>query len=117
MMTNTLRSRAYAGEADLEAIVAFLNLVEEHDLVEEGSSLTELREEFNEPSFDAAHGLRLYENEQRALVGFAQLYIAEDAADKDGFLWFKVHPAYRTDRIEPVMFAWAEEQLRKRGRV
>jgi len=117
MITTTLLSRSYAGEADLEKIVTFLNLVEAHDLVEEGSSVTELREEFNEPSFDSANGLRLYENEYGELVGFAQLYLAEDAAENDGFLWFKVHPAYRTDRIEPLMFAWGEEQMHKRGRV
>lgn len=116
MITNALRSRAYAGEADLETIAAFLNLVEAHDRVEEGYSAAELREEFNEPSFDAANGLRLYENAQGQLVGFAQLYAAEETADNDGFLWFKVHPAYRTDQIEPLMFAWAEEQLRRNGR-
>jgi mycothiol synthase len=117
MITNTLRSRAYAGEADLEALAAFLNLAEAHDRVEEGSSVTELREEFNEPGFDPVNSLRLYENTQGELVGFAQIYMAEDSADNDGFLWFKVHPAYRTGQIEPLMFAWAEEQLRQRGRV
>jgi len=116
MMTNTLLSRAYAGEVDLETIAAFLNLVEAHDLVEEGSSVAELREEFNEPSFDPVNGLRLYTNAQGELVGFAQLYFAADSADNDGFLWFKVHPAYRTEQIEPLMFAWAAEQLRQRGR-
>ncbi len=85
--------------------------------VEEGSSVTELREEFNEPSFDPVNCLRLYEHAPGELVGFAQLYVAEDTADNDGFLWFKVHPAHRTDRIEPQMFAWAEAQLRTRGRV
>lgn len=116
MMTNTLLSRTYAGEVDLAAIAAFLNLVEAHDQVEEGSSVTELREEFNEPSFDPVNGLRLYTNAQGELVGFAQLYFTADSADNDGFLWFKVHPAYRTDQIEPLMFAWAEEQLSQRGR-
>lgn len=114
-MTNMLRSRAYIGEADLEPIVAFLNLVEEYDRVEEGSSVSELREEFAEPSFDTINGLRLYEDEHGALVGFAQLYVAEDATEQDGFLWFKVHPTHRAHQIEPRMFAWAEEQLRQRG--
>jgi mycothiol synthase len=117
MPIDTLIARAYAGETDLGAIVAFLNLVEAHDCVEEGSSVTELREEFNEPSFDPASGLRLYENAHGELVGFAQLYSAEDTADNDGFLWFKVHPEHRTGRIELQMFTWAEEQLRGRGRV
>lgn len=113
---NTLLSRNYVGEADLAKIVAFLNLVEAHDLVEEGSSVSELREEFNDPSFDAANGLRLYENEQGEMIGFAQLSLAEDAVENDGFLWFKVHPAYRTNRLEPLMFTWAEAQLRQRRR-
>jgi mycothiol synthase len=117
LMTNALQSRAYAGEIDLEAIVAFLNLVEDHDRVEEGSSVSELREELTEPSFDSVNGLRLYENEHGALVGFAQLYIAADSAEQEGFLWFKVHPAYRTNQIEPRMFAWAEEQLGQHRRV
>lgn len=86
MTTGTLIPRPYAGESDLEKIAAFLNLVEAYDQVEEGSSVSELREEFNEPSFDSANDLQLYENVHGELVGFAQLYLAANSAENDGFL-------------------------------
>lgn len=117
MIHDTLIYRAYAGESDLEPIAAFLNQVEAYDQIEEGSSVNELREEFNEPGFDAANSLRLYENEQGELIGFAQLYAAEETVDNDGFLWFKVRPDYRDGTIEPAIFAWADERLRQFGRV
>ena len=117
--------RPYAGESDLAQIADFLNLVEAHDRVEEGSSVEELREEFSEPGFDPLRDLRLWEDEAGRLVGFCQLWAVEETPDNDGFLWFKVHPelrggelALRADAggIEPEMFAWAAARLRERGR-
>ncbi|MEN9937327.1 MAG: hypothetical protein RLZZ387_3906, partial [Chloroflexota bacterium] len=43
MTTIAITSRPYAGEADLAPIAAFLNTVEAHDQVEEGTSAEELR--------------------------------------------------------------------------
>lgn len=117
MTDQPLNIRAYAGETDLEPIVAFLNMVEEYDRTHEWISLSELREELSEPGADPARDIRLYTDEQEQLIGFAQLYVAADTADNDGFLWFTIHPAQRNGQIEPLMFAWAEEQLRERGRV
>jgi mycothiol synthase len=117
MTTTTVTARPYAGESDIEPIAAFLNLVEAHDRLEEGSSAEELRVEFAEPGFEPERDLRLYENEQGEIVGFCQLWAVEDTADNDGFLWFKVHPSHRNGDLEPQMFAWADARLRERGSI
>jgi mycothiol synthase len=117
MTVATITSRAYRGEEDLAPIAEFLNLVEAHDRVEEGISVAELREEFGEPGFDPARDMRLWQGEDGRLVAFGQLWVAEENEDNDGFLWFKVHPELRGGELEPQMFAWAEAQLRQRGRV
>ncbi|HWQ16098.1 MAG TPA: GNAT family N-acetyltransferase [Roseiflexaceae bacterium] len=100
---------------DLTPIVDFLNLVEAHDQVDEGSSVEELRTDFTEPGFDPSRDVRLVEDEEGRLVGFGELWAAGQSADNDGFLWFKVHPELR-GAVEPELFAWAEAQLRARGR-
>jgi mycothiol synthase len=115
--TITITTRPYIGETDLAPVADFLNLVEAHDRIEEGTSVAELREEFGEPGFEPERDLRLYEDEMGQLVGFAQLWAVEDTDDNDGFLWFKVHPQHRGGELEAQMFAWAEERLRERGRV
>lgn len=117
MTTITITSRAYAGEDDLAPIADFLNQVEAHDRLEEGISVAELREELSEPGFDPARDQRLWQDEDGRLVAFGQLWVAEENEDNDGFLWFKVHPELRGGELEPQMFAWAEAQLRQRGRL
>lgn len=116
MTTSTLVSRPYAGEAELETIADFLNLVEAHDRVEEGSSVAELRVDFSEPGFDPTTNVRTWEDGDGRMVAFAQLFSAEETVDNDGFLWFKIHPQARGGELEGQVLAWADELLRARGR-
>ncbi|MEN9937743.1 MAG: hypothetical protein RLZZ387_4322, partial [Chloroflexota bacterium] len=112
-----ITSRPYAGEADLAPIAAFLNTVEAHDQVEEGTSAEELRVDFAEPGFDPSRDVRVWEDDGGRIVGFGQLWAVEETADNDGFLWYKLHPELRDGTLEPEVFAWAEGRLRERGRV
>jgi hypothetical protein len=66
--------RPYAGEADLEAIASLINAYEAIDQLNEGTSVSELRQELDEPSVNKDRDLRLGEDADGQLVGFSQLY-------------------------------------------
>jgi len=93
--TLDITARGYAGERDLPAIVALINRCEVLDQLDEGTSAAELRLEFSLPQFDPARDLRLWEDADRQLVGYGQLWFHDEAADPDGFVWYKVDPAAR----------------------
>jgi mycothiol synthase len=113
--TLVLTARGYRGESDLAPIVEFLNMCEAHDQVEEGISVEELRLNLEEPGFDPARDLCLLEDDEGRLVAYGELWGAEQNVDNDGFLWFKTHPELR-GVAERELFAWAEAELRERGR-
>jgi hypothetical protein len=48
----TLTMRPYAGDADLEAIANLINTCEAVDQLDEGTSVSELQQQFDEPSLD-----------------------------------------------------------------
>lgn len=55
---NTLTMRSYAGEPDLQAIADLINACEAVDRLDEGTSVCELRLEFDAPSVDKARDIR-----------------------------------------------------------
>lgn len=112
----TLQARTYAGERDLEVIATFLNLCEAHEHMDEGTSPSELREEFSSPTFDTARDIRIWEDSDGTMVGFAQIWIPAAGEVVDGYVWFKVHPEHRDGTIESEIFAWGAERMREVGR-
>jgi mycothiol synthase len=72
MMAN-LSARCYAGDRDLDAIAHLINTCEEVDRLDEGTSISELQQKFNTPSLDVARDIRLWEDANGKLIGFAQL--------------------------------------------
>lgn len=108
--------RPYAGEADLEAIANLLNICEAVDRMDSGTSVPELRQEFDQPSLDKARDLRLWEDADGKLIGFGQLWIPESGEEIDGFLWFRVHPTARGGDLERQIVAWAEGRMREVSR-
>lgn len=112
----TLQARQYAGEADLQPIADFLNGCEAHDHMDEGSSPGELRDEFSSPTFDTARDIRIWEDGDGTMLGFAQIWIPAAGEVVDGYLWFKVHPEHRDGTIESEIFAWGTERMREVGR-
>jgi mycothiol synthase len=57
--------RPYAGEADLEAIAHLINTCEVVDQTDSGTSVSELRQSFNDPSVDKAHKTSIFGKMQR----------------------------------------------------
>ena len=105
--------RPYAGESDLEAIAYLINTCEKVDRLDEGTSISQLQQEFNEPSLDKARDIRLWEDAEGKLIGFAQLWIPEPGEGIDGSLWFRVHPDARGGDLEAAAIAWGEVRMRE----
>ncbi len=109
----SVSSRAYAGESDLEAIAHLINICEEVDRLDEGTSISELQAEFNQPSRDLGRDICLWEDAGGKLIGFAELSISETGEPIDGWLWFRVHPEARGGGVEAAVVAWGERRMRE----
>ncbi len=112
----TLTMRPYAGETDLETIAHLLNTCEEVDRLEQGTSVSELRTDFENPSIDKARDIRLWEDADGNLIGFGQLWIPESGKIIDGWLWYCVHPHSRGKDLEKQIFAWGEQRMQEVAR-
>lgn len=108
-----LSARCYAGDRDLTAIAHLINTCEEVDRLDEGTSISELQQEFNAPSLDVARDICLWEDAEGKLIGFAQLSVSEPGEVIDGWLWFRVHPDARGGDVEAAAIAWGEVRLRE----
>lgn len=100
-------------ESDLEAIAHLINICQSVDRLYDGTTVSELQQEFNAPSFDKARDIRLWEDAEGKLIGFAQLWISEPAEVIDGSLLFRVHPDARGGDIEAAAIAWGEVRMRE----
>lgn len=114
MFTLTMRLLAIA--TDLEAIAHLINTCEEVDRLENGTSVSQLRTEFDNPSIDKARDIRLWEDADGNLIGFGQLWIPESGEIIDGWLWYCVHPHNRRKDLEKQIIAWGEERMREVAR-
>jgi mycothiol synthase len=112
MMAN-LSARCYAGDRDLDAIAHLINTCEEVDRLDQGTSISELQQEFNAPSLDVARDIRLWEDAEGKLIGFAQLSVSEPGEVIDGWLRFRVHPDARSGDVEAAAIAWGEVRMRE----
>jgi len=108
-----LSARCYAGDRDLDAIAHLINTCEEVDRLDQGTSISELQQEFNAPSLDVARDIRLWEDAEGKLIGFAQLSVSEPGEVIDGWLWFRVHPEARGGDVEAAAIAWGEVRMRE----
>ncbi|MEB3178569.1 MAG: GNAT family N-acetyltransferase [Nostocaceae cyanobacterium] len=108
----TIHMRPYQGETDLQPIADLVNSCDGFDKLDAGTSVTELRTEFETPSVDQARDLRLWEDGDGRLIGFGSLWITEPSETIDGFLWFEVHPDARGGNVETEIITWAEERMR-----
>jgi len=108
-----ITTRLYQGEDDLQPIVDLLNICEEHDHLEEGVSLSELRDEINDPRLEPTKNLRLWFGSDNALVAYAEFHGPVDQIAVDShaaaFVWFKVLPDARATGLEEQIIAWAKE--------
>lgn len=111
----TVNMRPYAGETDLQAIAHLINTCEAVDRLEEGTSVEELRAEFDSPLLDKGRDICLWEDDSGKLIGFAKLSIPESGEAIEGWLWFRVHPDARGGDLERQIFAWAEKRMGEVG--
>jgi mycothiol synthase len=112
-MIANLSARCYGGDRDLTAIAHLINTCEEVDRLDQGTSISELQQEFNAPSLDVARDIRLWEDAEGKLIGFAQLSVTEPGEVIDGWLWFRVHPDARGGDVEAAAIAWGEVRMRE----
>ncbi len=101
-------------ESDLELIVVLLNAAEAVDHVEQGTSLTEQREEMNTPDFRPTENAFAAEDEDGRLVAYAGLRMLREPAESGFRTWFNVHPMFRGRGLEDRMLARLEERARER---
>jgi mycothiol synthase len=92
-----------------------LNRCEADDHLEEGTSLSELRDEINDPQLEPTKNLRLWFGSDNELVAYAEFHGPIDQAAVDShaaaFIWFKVLPTARGTGLEQQIIAWAQEQV------
>jgi mycothiol synthase len=112
MTTLEITARGYTGEQDLPTIVELLNRCAQASPFGEGTTADELRMEFSLPRFDPLRHLRLWEDASGALIGFGQLWIHDEAAEPDSFLWYRVRPDLRDGALDELIIAWGAEQTR-----
>ncbi len=109
----TVVMRPFTHENDLNRIAHLINTCYTVDEIDNSTSVTELREEFDTPSINKAKDLRLWENESSELVGFGSLWITEPSKVIDGFLDFYVHPDARGGDLETQIIGWGEVRMRE----
>jgi mycothiol synthase len=114
-------ARPYAGDADLPAIVDLLNLCGTSDRLDESFDVAGQREELTGPDVDQARDVRLWEDAEGRLVGYAQLWIPPDTEGGElaAGCWFRIHPDTRQQGLEREIIAWGSEVVgavaRERG--
>ncbi len=109
----TLTMRPYRGEADLDAIAHLINTCDAVDQLDQGTSITELQQEFNTPSLDQARDLKLWEDTEGKLIGFGQLWIPPLGEVSNNFFRFFAHPRVRGSDLEKQIVAWGEGRMRE----
>ncbi|BAZ14807.1 Mycothiol acetyltransferase [Calothrix sp. NIES-4071] len=105
--------RPLRGDEDLPAIANLINACNDVDRLDDGTSVQELREEFDMPSVDKARDLQLWEDENGILIGFGDLWITEPSEVIDGYLSMYVHPAARGKGLETEIIEWADIRMRE----
>ncbi|HEY0604002.1 MAG TPA: GNAT family N-acetyltransferase [Herpetosiphonaceae bacterium] len=113
----TLTMRPFAGEADVPQIVDLLNICEAVDRLDQGTSISEIREDLSDPTLDVQRDLGVWEDADGTMVAFCRIYIPPAGDDLSSFIWFRIHPNLRWNYgLEAELFGWASEQVREVGR-
>ncbi|KST62840.1 GNAT family N-acetyltransferase [Mastigocoleus testarum] len=111
--TNNINMRPYAGEVDLEAIANLINFCDATYQLDQKTSVSELRDDFNTPSFDQESDICLWENIDKKLIGFGSLWITEPSDSIDGYLSIYVHPNLKNSALQSEIIRWGESRMRQ----
>jgi GNAT superfamily N-acetyltransferase len=71
---------------------------------------------FDAPDVDRARDLRVWQDSRGKLIGFGQLLISEQKDEIEGYLYFDIHPAWRSDTLGNEILQWSEQRMREVGR-
>lgn len=116
MNTQTrIKSRAYAGEQDLQPICDLLNLNDRHDDLDEGvATVAGWGADLAHPETVLERDARIWEDESGRVVGFGRLWFPQpgEEPDTDAYFLMPVHPEFRNEGLEEEMLRWAEGQVR-----
>ncbi len=106
-------ARPYAGDTDLPAITALLNLCDAVDTLDDSYTEDDLRREFDSPELTPAKDLRLWDDASGRLVGFGQIWIPREGEKVDGGLYIRVHPEARGQHLEDEIIDWGTARVRE----
>ncbi len=109
----TIQIRNYR-ETDLELLVVLYNAIEAVDHVEDGASITEMREFLTRPDLHPESDYFVAE-EDRRLVAYGAVTLKHEAEESGFRTWFNVHPMYRGRGLADRMLARLE--VRARGQL
>jgi len=100
-------------ETELEEIGDLQNLCITFDDLDGGTSAAELREEFDDPTFDPEQDLQLWRDRDGNLRAVATLWRPTPGDHIEGYLHFSIHPEARNQGLERDVLAWGEQRLRQ----
>ncbi|HET6313682.1 MAG TPA: GNAT family N-acetyltransferase, partial [Chloroflexia bacterium] len=117
MNTQTrIKSREYAGEADLQPICDLLNFIDKYGDLDDGfATVADWRTNLSDPETVVARDVRIWEDESGRMVGFGRLWFprAGEEPVTDAYFFLRVHPEVRDQGLEEEMLEWAEGQVRQ----
>ena len=118
LTASALRACAYTSEADLEAIAHLINTCRkaENLPLECQVFVSDLKEEFEDPDFDAFQDIRLWRDASGKLVAYADCWKHEPEGEFIVGFFFEIHPRVRNEGLEHEILRWAEQRLRDMGR-
>lgn len=103
--------------SDLKSIVELINACFEADQLDRHITLEDLKSNLDHPRLDREHDLRLWEDGDRHLIAYAELWIdAELKSPLEANLAFQIHPHARHSDVPAQLLGWAEDRMRQIGR-
>lgn len=84
--------------------------------VDEDTLVCDLQNFFDAPDVDRIGNFCVWKNTRGHLIGFGQLLLAEEEDEIEGYLYFDVHPNWRSHALETEILQWSEQCLLEVGR-
>ena len=106
-------ARSYRGEEDLAALADLINFCAEAHEGDEGTSTSQLRHAFNQPSFNQQEDLRFWEDEQGKLIGYAEIWLEESETELDFDLDFTIHPIAKNSDLGEKIIHWGRKRIQQ----
>ncbi|MEC4806904.1 MAG: GNAT family N-acetyltransferase [Jaaginema sp. PMC 1079.18] len=103
--------RYYEEDTDLSAIAHLVQICDRFDNLPEEISLESLQRDLNNPQLDRQNNVRLWEDANGELIGYAWLGLMPPKDKLEGFLWFRIHPQARDTDLPALILTWAETRL------